>query len=160
MRVLNTNINQSKKFKRFTLPGFRSGSIFKKIVALFYYFFVIIFMCSLTMKFAEGKFSGVGDVLVLIAVELSILLFLLTPVVAIGYSEHYDWHGIKLFLIIMVPLCILSSLGQWLCTLFSIQYIESVNPSQKQIEEVTDINVNSASDDALSGSGANLAKDD
>ncbi len=156
MRVLNTNIDPSKKFKRFSIPGFRSGSLFKKIVALLYYFFVLIFMCSLTVSFADGKFSGVGDVLVLIAVELSILLVFLTPIVAIGYSNHFDWHGIKLFLIIMVPVCIFSTLGQWLCTLFSMQYIESVNPSQKQIEEISDTDVLSSSEEAIKSSGANL----
>ncbi len=156
MRVLNTNIDPSKQFRRFSLPGFRSGSMFKKTVALFYYFSVLIFMCSITITYMGGKLTGVRDVLVLVAVELSILLTLLTPVIAIGYSNYYDWHGIKLFLIIMVPICIFSTLGQWLSTMFSIEYIESVNPSEKHIEEVSDVSITSASDDALSNSGASV----
>ena len=82
--------------------------------------------------------------LLLIAVELVILAIFLTPVVAIGFSEHYDWHGIKLFLIIMVPICVLFTLGQWLCTLFSIQYIESVNPAEKQIEQIDESQIPSS----------------
>ena len=144
MRVLNTNINPNKKYSRFAVPGFRSGSTFKRIVAMFYYFFVLIFMCVLTSSFADGDFSGAGDALLLIAVELVILAIFLTPVVAIGFSEHYDWHGIKLFLIIMVPICVLFTLGQWLCTLFSIQYIESVNPAEKQIEQIDESQIPSS----------------
>ncbi len=149
MRVLNTNINPNKKYSRFTVPGFRSGSTFKRIVAMFYYFFVLIFMCVLTTTFADGDFSGAGDVLLLIAVELVVLAIFLTPVVAIGFSEHYDWHGIKLFLIIMVPICVLFTLGQWLCTLFSIEYIESVNPAEKQIEQIDDSQILSSGEDVI-----------
>ena len=153
MRVLNTNIYPSKKFKRFTWPGFRSGSTFKRIVAMFYYFFVFIFMCSVTVNYAGGKFSGTSDILVLIGVELSLLLMFLSPVIALGYSEHFNWHGIKLFLIIMVAFCFFSTLGNWLSTLFSIEYTESVNPSEKQIEEVSDALSDSASSEALSDIG-------
>lgn len=147
MRVLNTNVNHNKKYSRFAVPGFRSGSLFKRIVALFYYCFVLIFMCVLTINFASGDFSDAGDVLLLIAVELVILAVFLTPVVAIGLSDHYDWHGIKLFLVIMIPVCVFITLGQWMCTLFSIEYIESVNPSEKQIEQIVEpVEADSAGD--------------
>lgn len=146
MRVLNTNIRQQRKFSRFAVPGFRSGSVFKRIVAMLYYCFTLIFMCVLTINFASGDFANAGDVILLVAVELVILAIFLTPVIAIGFSDHYDWHGIKLFLVIMIPLCVLFTLGQWMCTLFSITYIESVNPSQKQIEQVQQSDSQAGSD--------------
>ena len=148
MRVLNTNLNSTKKYSRFCLPGFRSGSLFKRIVALFYYFFVLIFMCVLTVTYCKGTFSGAGDVFTLILTELIILAIFLTPVIAIGYSDHFDWHGIKLFLIIMVPWCVLFTLGNWVGTLFSMSYIESVNPSEMQIQEV-EIEEEAASDGGI-----------
>lgn len=147
MRVLNTNVNQRpKKYSRFSVPGFRSGSIIKKLIATVYYCFVVVFMCTLTFTFSKGDFSGVGDVLLLIAVEVVIFGIVATPVIAIGFSDHYDWHGIKLFLIIIVPICVLWTLGQWMCTLFSMQYIESVNPTERRIEEVVDTDESAQSD--------------
>ena len=147
MRVLNTNLNQrQKKYSRFSVPGFRSGSLVKKIIAMAYYCFVVVFMCTLTLTFAKGDFSGVGDVLLLALVELVILAIITTPIIVIGFSDHYDWHGIKLFLLIMVPICVLWTLGQWLCTLFSMPYIESVNPSERRIEEVIETDEDAASD--------------
>ncbi len=144
MRVLNTNIDPRKKFRRFSLPGFRSGSTFKKVIALLYYFSVIAFMTRLTIEYSGGDFKGAGDVLILALIELSLLCMFLTPVVLIGLSNHYDWHGIKLFIIVMVPVCLFSTLGQWLGTYFSKQYIESVNPSEKQIQQLIDSDAQSS----------------
>ena len=155
MRVLNTNIDPIKQFKRFTFPGFRSGSVIKGIIASVYYFFVLVFMCSITITYLSGKFSGAKDVLVFIAVELSLLAMFLSPVIAIGYSRHFGWNGIRLFLIIMVPICVFSTLGNYLSTLFSTQYIESVNPSEKQIEEFVDSAASSDADDILMQRDAN-----
>lgn len=147
MRVLNTNINQrQKKYSRFSLPGFRSGSLIKKLIATCYYCFMVVFMCTLTFTFGKGDFSGVGDVLLLIGVELVILGIIAAPVLAIGFSDHYDWHGIKLFLIVMVPVCVLWTMGQWMCTLFSMEYIESVNPTERRIEEIKETDESAGSD--------------
>ena len=153
MRVLNTNLNQrQKKYSRFSVPGFRSGSIIKKLIATVYYCFIVVFMCTLTFTFAKGDFSGIGDVLLLVAVELVIFGIIATPVIVIGFSDHYDWHGIKLFLMIMVPICVLWTLGQWLCTMFSMPYIESVNPAERRIEEIVETEETAGSDASIDAS--------
>ena len=42
MRILNTKDAQ-KKYSKFSMPGFRSGSVIKRVIACMYYFFVIYF---------------------------------------------------------------------------------------------------------------------
>lgn len=135
MKTINTNRRTNvKEYSRFSVPGFRSGSIIKKFIAIMYYCTVFVGMCSIIATYASGDFSGAGDVLIFISVILVILAIFLTPVIVIGFSDHYDWHGIKLLLLILTPWCILFTLGNYLSTLFSESYIYSVNPAEQNIE--------------------------
>ena len=126
MRILNTK-EAEKKYGRFSLPGFRSGSIIKRIIACFYYFSVLIFAVNSIRLTVSGSFGGGADIFLALVVELLIILILLTPVIAIGFSDYYEWHGIKLFLIIMVSWCVLFTGAQFLSTMFSQEFINSTN---------------------------------
>ena len=128
MRVLNTNTQPKTSFGRFAIPGFRSGSNVKKVIALMYYCFVVIATFSITFTYLSGDFSGGGDILAFVATILIVFAILITPVLAVGFSDYYDWHGIRLFLVIMVPFCVLFTLGNFVGTLFSETYINSINP--------------------------------
>ena len=128
MRVLNTNTQPKTNFGRFAIPGFRSGSTVKKVIALMYYFFVLILMLTITFAYLSGEFDGGRDVLAFVATILIIFAILITPILAIGFSDYYDWHGIRLFLVIMVPFCVLFTLGNYVGTMFSETYINSINP--------------------------------
>ena len=135
MRTINTNKKtNAKKYSRFSVPGFRSDSIIKKFIAIMYYCTGLVRMCSIIMTYLSGEFSGAGDVVLFVAVSLIILMIFLTPVIVIGFSDHYDWRGIKLLLLILTPWCILFTLGNYLSTLFSKSYIYSVNPAMQNIE--------------------------
>lgn len=129
MRILNTDLKNTK-IGRFTLPGFRSGSVLKKIIACLYYFSVMIFMIVYTITFIKKANFAAGYDWVFFALSLLLLLAIfLTPVIAIGLSDYYDWHGIKLFLIIMVAWCVLYTACIWVGTLFSDEFLSSVNSS-------------------------------
>lgn len=129
MRILNTDLKNTK-IGKFTLPGFRSGSVLKKIIACLYYFSVMIFMIVYTITFIKKANFAAGYDLVFFALSLLLLFAIfLTPVIAIGLSDYYDWHGIKLFLIIMISWCILYTACMWIGTLFSDEFLNSVNSS-------------------------------
>ncbi len=135
MKTINTNRKTNvKEYSIFSVPGFRSGSIIKKFIAVMYYCTVFISMCTIVTTYLSGEFSGALDVLLFVAVSLIILLIFLTPVIVIGFSDHFDWRGIKLLLLILTPWCILFTLGNYLSTLFSEDYIYSVNPAMQNIE--------------------------
>lgn len=126
MRILNTK-EAEKKYGRFSLPGFRSGSVIKRIIACLYYFFVLVFAVNSIRLTTSGTFGNSTDVFLALVVEFIIILILLVPVIAIGFSDYYDWHGIKLFLIIMVSWCVLFTAAQYLSTMFSQEFINSTN---------------------------------
>lgn len=135
MKTINTNRKTNvKEYSRFSVPGFRSGSIIKKFIAVMYYCTVFISMCTIVTTYLSGEFSGAADVALFVAVSLIILMIFLTPVIVIGFSDHFDWRGIKLLLLILTPWCILFTLGNYLSTLFSESYIYSVNPAMQNIE--------------------------
>lgn len=126
MRILNTK-DYKKNYSRFSMPGFRSGSLLKRIVACFYYFFVLLFAINSIRLTVSGDFGGAYDVFLAIVVEAIIILILLVPVLVIGFSDYYDLHGIKLFLIIAVSWCVLFTAAQFVSTLFSDEFIKSTN---------------------------------
>lgn len=126
MRILNLR-EAEKKYGRFSLPGFRSGSVIKKIIACIYYFFILVFTVNSIMTTVSADFANTSDVVLAIIVELVIVLIMLTPVVALGFSDYYDLRGIKLFLTIMISWCILFTVAQFLSTMFSQDFINSTN---------------------------------
>lgn len=142
MRVLNTNVKPKPEGSKFSWPGFRSGSVVKKVIAIMYYFMMVvipIYRCITVLRVCE--FGGIGDVCLFIIAELMIVAVFAAPVLALGFSEHYDLHGIKLFLTVLVSWCVLITAVQWVGTLFSTTFIQSTNPpavSENQDEEVND----------------------
>lgn len=176
MRVLNTDVNRTK-IGKFTLPGFRSGSVFKRIIACLYYFSVIVFMVVYSVTFAQkAEFAKGYDMIYFVLSLLLLFMIFLTPVVVIGLSDYYDWHGTKLFLIIMVAWCVLYTACMWVGTLFSDVFLESVNStdsikvnSENKNDEISDIdneiikkNINESKDvgaksDAMSASDGKTA---
>ena len=159
MKTVNTNRrSNAKEYSRFSVPGFRSGSIVKKFIAVMYYCIVFVSMCRIIATYVGGDFSGAGDVFVFLGVILVLLAIFLTPVVVIGFSDHYDWHGIKLVLLILTPWCVLFTLGNYLSTLFSEGFIYSVNPIQhiETTNDDSDVSADSAAekvvDDAITSS--------
>ena len=154
MRTLNTNVKHRKQNSKFSLPGFRSGSIVKKFFAILYYCYAVVSIIKWIASFIQGDFSGAGDVFGFIIVGLAIIAVFLTPVIAIGVSDYYDWHGIKLFLIIKVAICIFSTVAIFCTNLFSMQYIESVTgPSvTSDIDPAASSALDSSADDILDSS--------
>jgi len=124
MRVLNTK-DINRKYSKFSMPGFRSGSLIKRMVALFYYIFILAFTVNSIRITLSGDFGSGFDIFLAVVVELLIVSILLVPVLAIGFSDHYDWHGIKLFLIIMFSWCVLFTAAQFVSTMFSKEFINS-----------------------------------
>lgn len=145
MRVLNTKDNK-KKYSRFSLPGFRSGSIIKKVIACLYYLAVLFFTVSMIVAAVEYDFKNSADAILLVVMYVVLILIMLTPVIAIGLSDYYDWHGIKLFLIIMVSWCILFTLSNYVSSLFSEEFIKSSKPMNPNLGVVSDGNGNQTSD--------------
>lgn len=127
MRILNTNETTKKSFSKFELPGFRSGSIVKKFIAIMYYVFVVVFMINMVHQYSKGDFTSWVDIVAFVNMMVLFLLVFLTPVICVGMSNHYDLHGIKLFLAIMVPLCLIITLNNFNMSLFSKEYIESIS---------------------------------
>ena len=128
MRVLNTK-DYNKHSGKFSLPGFRTGSLFKKIIACFYYVLILFFAINSIRLTVSGDFVSGADVFWAVVVELLIVMILIAPVIVIGFSNYYDWHGIKLFLIILVSWCVLFTAAQFVSTLFSEDFIKSTNSS-------------------------------
>ena len=126
MRILNTKDAQ-KKYSKFSMPGFRSGSVIKRVIACMYYFFVIYFAINSIRFTLKADYVGAYDIFLAVIVELIIVAILVAPVIVIGFSDHYDWHGIKLFLIIIVSWCVLFTAAQFVSTLFSDEFISSTN---------------------------------
>lgn len=144
MRILNTK-ETSRKYRIFSWPGFRSGSLAKKIVACIYYLSVIFFVVysvwlTLSADFANGK-----DVFLTLVLEFIIVLIMMSPVIVIGFSDHYDWHGIKLVLIILLSWCVLFTMANYISTLFSPEFINSTN-SGSSVGEVTSAGSSSVDD--------------
>lgn len=139
MRILNLR-DADKKYRKFSLPGFRSGSIIKKIIAFLYYFFVLILLINSISETVSYDFIHTSDVVLAVIVELLIFFILLAPVIAIGFSDYYDWHGIKLFLIIMVSWCALFTIASYVSTFFSEDFIGS----NELISETESINESGA----------------
>ncbi len=128
MRVLNTRDNQ-KNYSKFSLPGFRSGSFTKKLIACMYYLSVLFFAVYSIWLTVSADFANAGDVFLAVILELLIVLILLTPVIAVGFSDYYDWHGIKLVLIILISWCVIFTAANYLSSLFSDEFIRSTNSS-------------------------------
>ncbi len=122
MRILNLR-DANKKYRKFNLPGFRSGSFIKKIIAFLYYFFILILLINSIASTVSYDFHHTSDIVLAVIVEFLILLILLTPVIAVGFSDYYDWHGIKLFLIIMISWCALFTVASYASTFFSDEFI-------------------------------------
>lgn len=140
MRTLNTK-DTRHNYKSFSWPGFRSGSLMKKIIACFYYLSVIFFTVysvwlTLSADFANGK-----DIILTLVLELIIVLIMMSPVIAIGFSDHYDWHGIKLVLIILLSWCVLFTVANYISTLFSPEFINSTNSNGSLGDVTSDGNV-------------------
>lgn len=126
MRILNTK-DYNKHGGKFSLPGFRTGSLIKKLIACFYYVLILVFAVNSIRLTVSGDFGSGTDIFLAVVVELLIILILVAPVIVIGFSNHYDWHGIKLVLIILVSWCVLFTAAQFVSTLFSDEFINSTN---------------------------------
>ncbi|MBQ4631593.1 MAG: hypothetical protein IJB70_11485 [Clostridia bacterium] len=161
VRTLNTNAKAKQSYSKFEMPGFRSGSIVKKFFALLYYCYAGFSIIKWIAAFLQGDFSGASDVFGFIIVGLAIIAVFLVPVIAIGVSNYYDWHGIKLFLIIMTAICVLSTVAIFSTNLFSKQYVESViGPMDAPTVEMTeDSAVDSSSDSAADSSSGSEIED-
>ena len=133
MRILNTKDAQ-KKYSKFSMPGFRSGSVIKRVIACMYYFFVIYFAINSIRFTLKADYVGAYDIFLAVIVELIIVAILAAPVIVIGFSDHYDWHGIKLVLIILVSWCVLFTAAQFVSTLFSDEFISSTNAGTSNTE--------------------------
>lgn len=133
MRILNTKDAQ-KKYSKFSMPGFRSGSVIKRVIACMYYFFVIYFAINSISFTLKADYVGAYDIFLAVIVELIIVSILVAPVIVIGFSDHYDWHGIKLVLIILVSWCVLFTAAQFVSTLFSEEFINSTNRGTSNTE--------------------------
>ncbi len=105
------------------MPGFRSGSVIKKILAFLYYFFVLILFINSVTGTLSYDFVHTSDIAFAVIVELLIIMILVAPIIVIGFSDYYDWHGIKLFLIIMVSWCALFTVALYASTFFSEDFI-------------------------------------
>lgn len=137
MRILNLQ-DPAKQYSKFSVPGFRSGSFIKKIIAVMYYFSVVLFTILSIYQTVSADFYDARDIILAVVVELIILLILVVPIIIVGFSDYYDWHGIKLFLIIMVSWCILFTAANYVCTLFSDDFIKSTNPTKSSVEVLSD----------------------
>lgn len=151
MRTLNTNVKHNKQNTKFAMPGFRSGSIVKKFFALLYYCFAIYKIIDWVIFFSKGDFNGGMDIFAFVFVAVMIIAVFLVPVVVIGVSNYYDWHGIKQFMIIMVSICIISTVAVFTTNMFSKQYINSLMPpvTQSQEDGKAEDTIDSALDSAL-----------
>ena len=145
MRILNLSDAQ-KQYGKFSMPGFRSGSILKKCIACLYYFYIIVLFAMSIVAVINYDFADARDIILTIALELVIIVMLIAPVVIIGFSDYYDWHGIKLFLIIISTWCVLLTLANFLSTMFSDEFIKSTYPSESNVEIMSDGEVNNQSD--------------
>ena len=125
MKVSNTR--DKKDYSKFSLPGFRSGSLTKSIVACIYYFFVLVSTVYSIWFTLSGDFANASDVALAIIVELLIVCIFISPVIIIGFSDYYDWHGIKLVLIILISWCVLFTVANYVSSLFSAEFINSTN---------------------------------
>ena len=47
VNIVKQQQDTKKSFSKFELPGFRSGSIVKKFIAIMYYVFVVVFMINM-----------------------------------------------------------------------------------------------------------------
>lgn len=136
MRILNTK-DYNKHSGKFSLPGFRTGSLIKKLIACFYYVLILVFAINSIRLTVSGDFGSTADIALAVVVELLIILILAAPVIVIGFSDHYDWHGIKLVLIILVSWCVLFTAAQFVSTLFSDEFINSTNSYSENEREQT-----------------------
>jgi len=137
MRILNTRDAQ-RQYSKFSMPGFRSGSIIKKLIACMYYLLVLVFLVVSVARTVSYDFADARDVIVTIIIELFILLVFLTPVIAIGFSDYYDWHGIKLFVIIMGSICVFYTAAVYCSTLVSDDLINSSKPQVSEVGTSSD----------------------
>ena len=134
MRILNTK-DFNKHSGKFSLPGFRTGSLIKKLIACFYYVLILVFAINSIRLTVSGDFGSGRDIFLAVVVELLIILILVAPVIVIGFSDHYDWHGIKLVLIILVSWCVLFTAAQFVSTFFSEEFINSTNSYSESYKE-------------------------
>ncbi len=134
MRILNTK-DFNKHSGKFSLPGFRTGSLIKKLIACFYYVLILVFAINSIRLTVSGDFGSGIDIFLAVVVELLIILILVAPVIVIGFSDHYDWHGIKLVLIILVSWCVLFTAAQFVSTFFSEEFINSTNSYSESYKE-------------------------
>lgn len=137
MRILNLKDAQ-KQYGKFSMPGFRSGSMVKKLIACMYYFFVLVLFVMSVVATVKYDFADTRDVILAIVVELLILAIMLTPVVVIGFSDYYDWRGIKLFIIILGSICVLHAVASYCTSLFSDEFINSSKHSVSEPAIVSD----------------------
>lgn len=137
MRILNLS-DAAKQYSKFSIPGFRSGSLIKKLIACMYYFSVIFFLISSIVMTVSADISCFTDVILSVVVILIIFLILVSPVIIIGFSDYYDWHGIKLFLIIMVSWCVLFTAANYVSSCFSPEFIKSTKPTKSHSQTNSD----------------------
>ncbi len=136
MRVLNTR--DKKTYSKFSVPGFRTGSLVKKIIACFYYLSVLFFTVYSLWFTLSGDFANGFDVILAVIVELLIVGILIAPVIALGFSDYYDWHGIKLVLIVLISWCVLFTAANYVSSFFSSEFINSTNMGTTTEEILSD----------------------
>ncbi len=120
MRILNTNAENNKKISRFRLPGFRSGSLAKKIIACVYYCFVFFNVIVNGFRTAlQMDFQGGADVCLFALFMIFALAAFLAPVIIVGISDYYDIHGIKLVLAVVALMSVCMTCAMFVSSYFS-----------------------------------------
>lgn len=145
MRILNTDAKSARKLSRFSVPGFRSGSLPKKIIACIYYCFVFFNVIVNGIRTAfQMNFQGGGDVFLFILFMLFALGAFLAPVIIIGISDYYDIHGIKLVLAVVALMSVCMTCAMFVSSYFSdslkginTELEQSVSESEQTAEEET-----------------------
>ena len=132
MRTLNTRAEATKKISRFSLPGFRSDSLPKKIIACIYYCFVFFYVIVNGIRTAlQMNFQGGGDVVLFVLFMLFAVAAFLAPVIVMGISDYYDIHGIKLFLAIVALMSFCMTCSMFVSSYFS----DGLKGIQTEIEQ-------------------------
>ena len=120
MRTLNTKAESNRKLSRFSLPGFRSGSLIKKIIACVYYCFVFFNVIVNGFRTAlQMDFQGGSDVILFVLFMLFAIGAFIAPVIVIGVSDYYDIHGIKLILAVVALMSVCMTCAMFVSSYFS-----------------------------------------
>jgi len=132
MSTLNTKSENNKKISRFSVPGFRSGSFIKKLIACVYYCFVFFYVIVNGCRTAlQMDFQGATDVFLFVMFLLFAVGAFMAPVIIMGISDYYDIHGIKLILAIVALMSVCMTCAMFVSSYFSDE-LKGINTELEQ----------------------------